>query len=303
MACLHPFSIVNPKYKDRLVVTPSPPQDYFLMVPCGKCNACLRSKSRQIRFRLNEEFKASKNAYFLTLTVSDDFMHLFEDNPKLVFRKWFEHLRYLCEETPRHWITSELGERTRRLHFHGLLFNCSLSSQQLAETWKYGFSYVGYVNDKSISYVSKYIVKPQLFKPGYTPFILSSNRPGIGYQFATPQNIKEVKENDGFVRDNNGKLLPLPRYYLNKFYSEDELKDRSYQRHLDILSDPDKFVRQLLLRSKSKSLTDYLAKREAKLANSQYLGLTPKNKLNTTILNQIYGTIKSEYDSYTTQRV
>lgn len=315
MRCLSPISVKNPKYRkfdyqpfsvDLDGVIHDYADDSKLLVPCGTCFACLRNRRNSISFRLLQEYLNSDKAFFITLTVNDDNMPLFENNPKEVFRKWFEHLRYKTGKSPRHWIVSELGHQTHRLHFHGLIFNPQFSAEELSKLWKYGFSYVGYCNERTISYIVKYITKPQLEKEGYKPFILQSNRPGLGHSFLTPSTINQLRNAKIPVVYSGRCRISLPRYYFNKIFTEDERRKKIIDYNRSLIENPFDYLRQRLLESKTSSISEYLDKVKQHYQISLRLGTSIKNKLkNNLTLNKFsaYGFTSTDDDSSTSERV
>jgi len=73
-ACLHPVCIPKKEYpwKDKTIVNSVDQIHYTRLVPCGHCIECLRTKSKNWRIRLFEEYKHVSDAKFVTLTFAPD---------------------------------------------------------------------------------------------------------------------------------------------------------------------------------------------------------------------------------------
>ena len=70
--------------------------------------------------------------------------------------------KYNKGKYPRYWFITELGEDFERIHMHGILWG----NPALLQHWKYGYWYKGdYVNEKTINYITKYMLKIPEKKP------------------------------------------------------------------------------------------------------------------------------------------
>ena len=94
----------------------------------------------------------------------------------------------------------------------------------LKDNWIAGYSYNGkYVNEKTINYVAKYLTKDDLDNKDFEGKILTS--PGLGKRYierAKTINKFRYKETTENYRFKNGALAPMPKYYKNKLYTENE---------------------------------------------------------------------------------
>ena len=62
----------------------------------------------------------------------------------------------------KHWCVTELGEDRGRIHLHGIFFG-NQAAELVIEKWKYGYVFIGnFVNEKTINYISKYMLKDDL---------------------------------------------------------------------------------------------------------------------------------------------
>ena len=48
------------------------PRTAYITAACGKCLECRRQKQREWLVRMREELRTKRNAYFMTLTISDE---------------------------------------------------------------------------------------------------------------------------------------------------------------------------------------------------------------------------------------
>lgn len=135
-------------------------------------------------------------------------------------QKYLKRLRKrLPVGTLRYYFCSEYGSHTQRPHYHAILFNYSdLDLRDLVTLdWHLGFSYIGTVNDSSIAYVTKYVLKEGIVPSGAEkPFALMSTRPALGSNFLDSPADVNFAVNHGYVRLRNGKKQHLPRYYRTK---------------------------------------------------------------------------------------
>ena len=232
MGCLNPIRIRNPRYTSnsdveftQKVVTfyedygyINPP-DRFIDVPCGKCSACQSAKRNGWRMRLLAEFYRCPASAFITLTFDDTHLERFKDNPNKALSLFFDRVRKFCGRSIRHFICPELGDKTKRLHYHGILFDVpGLNSDLLSSLWKYGFIYLGWCNPKTINYVTKYITKFYATAVKLPRLFVSK---GIGIDFLNNYGV-ELKDNMTPYFTSNGYRIPLPRYYLEKLFDKTE---------------------------------------------------------------------------------
>lgn len=208
----------------------------FVLVPCGRCPACLTRRQNEWAFRLAEEHKNSVKTYFLTLTYDDAHLEYTENGiPTLRKKTASLFIRYLRRKLPkeslRYFLCGEYGDTFDRPHYHALLFfNYDIQDDFLdyliSKIWINGFfSLVPYNNIAQAKYVAKYCTK----KLGYeydnkeSPFSLKSTNPGIGACFKTPENQERIRVFKNFVfHDEQGTPYPIPRYYKDFFFSKAE---------------------------------------------------------------------------------
>lgn len=218
MACLSPISL-----KGRG------------LVPCGKCVGCYSRRQADWACRLEHEYLNSANAYFVTLTYSED--NVPTDGLVNVLRRrdcqlWMKRLRKRIEPNRiRYFLCGEYGSKTLRPHYHAILFNYPSDSDvftDCADTWFYGFVKVSLVKPVHFQYVAKYVsctmeLPEVLRSKAYRPFVLCSKKPGLGSQYLTDSMVDYHRNTLSTVYRKNGRLSALPRYYREKIF-DDQMK-------------------------------------------------------------------------------
>ena len=248
--CYFPRLIRNPNYS--FLTAPDDGQLSLMMVPCGKCYACLSARRRQWLFRLKQESLHSKFTFFITLTYNDE-----NNNNHLRKEDLHNFLRRIRRDHGvKYYSIGEYGTRTKRPHYHIILFVKDSESSLSEETRRYNWIYyirskwnlgnvvVSEANVKRLNYICHYHTRPKRIElPDGTlgeTFCLMSK--GIGLQFMTPENleiIKTRKKKDVF--DLEGQTITLPRYYRKKFdieppepmYDTKSLLQQAEEFHMD----------------------------------------------------------------------
>jgi len=217
--------------------------DFKISVPCGKCVGCKLDKARLWSIRCSHEAQMHRDNCVVTLTYDDVHLPFGGSLCKDDVRAFMKRLRSFVKRRLkisglRFYLCGEYGERFKRPHFHILLFGfdfpdkilvCNRKGVRLFESkildklWGLGFANIGEVNDHSISYVSRYVLK-KLYNSdssvdmyeGLTPeFVLMSRRPGIGSTWFSKFE-SDVFPHDYVVLKGGAKLKP-PRFYDEKF--------------------------------------------------------------------------------------
>ena len=177
--CQSPIWIRNRAYSsrtigltDRKVLLMNRPWDYFtqrLMVPCGRCEECLRQQRNDWYVRLERETKYHKslhhNSVFVTITIAPEYYDRALMDPSSFIRLWFERIRRRFGSSIKHAVFQEFGIHPEqgnapRLHFHGVLWDVSYSYNAIREAVKdLGFVWISSISDKRLRYVVKYVGK------------------------------------------------------------------------------------------------------------------------------------------------
>lgn len=242
MRCLRPLRIPNPRYKnsdkdDRYIKIVEHEErighkgndddhiDQFLFVPCGKCANCNKTRASGWRLRLLAQLIESGDSCFITLTLSPKYYDDVRTEPRKYINRFVDRLRKKIGFKPKYFIISELGDTTKRFHFHGILFGIApnlLSKSKLADIWKYGFvgdDFIGPGDVRTCTYITKYLIKPQ--DSDFKPTLCIS--PGIGKSFLSRLTVSDLF--DGVDIDSRvslfGRYFSLPPYLKNKLLSED----------------------------------------------------------------------------------
>lgn len=248
--CLFPKLIKNPKYrpnKKNKGIVPHMVDNRVGYVPigCGWCMECMQKKANEWKVRLSEDIKDYDEIKFITLTLSNEsYKELSEaveakdgylmDNQiaTLAVRRFLERWRKEHKKSLRHWLITELGGNgTENVHLHGIVYTNDLD--KVERIWKYGFIWKGkkvgneiinYVSDRTINYMTKYVMKADPKHKAYKPKILCS--PGIGSGYTKRPNFKRNKYNEEETEDyyvtKTGHKVALPIYYRNKAFTEEE---------------------------------------------------------------------------------
>lgn len=228
--CLYPVKVRSPEGIPR-------------MVSCGKCLECLRSISNEWAFRILDECSLYERNSFLTLTYNDCNLPSDMSVSKREHQLFMKSLRKaLAPRKIRFFVSGEYGKKYMRPHYHYIIFGWYpedavyfktdrkgvklYRSAFLESIWRKGFSSVGFVTYDTALYAAKYLQKIQfvgdvprrLIDIGDTydlvdikpPFVLMSNRPGIGYGVIY-QHTSALSTNRIYKA---GHFTKIPRYYL-----------------------------------------------------------------------------------------
>lgn len=257
MPCYYPLDgfksrTVNPSGKRNIVFNPSQGfRDQPVKVPCGQCIGCKLERSRQWATRCVHEASLYKQNCFITLTYSPE--NLPADGSLNVrdYQLFMKRLRKKYKKQIRFFHCGEYGDKTRRPHYHAILFNHDFSDKKLYKTqnennlytsktldelWTLGIATIGDVTFESAAYVARYCTKKVTGKkalehytdidystgeilnerrPEYTTM---SRRPGIGKGWSE-KFMDDVFPDDFVVL--RGKKLRPPNYYLGQLEKVD----------------------------------------------------------------------------------
>lgn len=226
-------------------------------VPCGKCNFCLQSRRCDWSFRLMQELRHSKSAYFVTMTYNK--VPVVGSVPTLCksdVQLFTKRLRFLntslLVDRPwpslRYYTVGEYGTESGRPHYHSIMFNLDKRAVvALPDTWGKGHCKIGSVTAASIHYVTKYVInRVGVYEGRQAPFSLISNRSGglgIGYLEANRSWHKgDVLRN--YVRS-NGVEVRLPRFYKDKIFSAREKEELVKNTLSELIEDERKEILRL----------------------------------------------------------
>lgn len=249
--------------------------DRKLSVPCGRCAACRSRESLDWSTRLMIEDKSSACSWFVSLSLSDYFLHFInKDNFEVKQLKdltdwdsdaWvntlskdylkrfldrFRHRERFKDSPPKWFAIGEYGSKSSREHYHVIFFfrqpvdfdviNYELTYAWMQDGYSIGNITVAPVIPERIYYITGYVIEkvdPVLPDPACQPtFRLVSN--GIGKDY-----IKINKRFHGhdpkrrYVTLDGGAKVHMPRYYSDKLYNK--LDNEIYQAYIRNRDGPD----------------------------------------------------------------
>lgn len=240
------------------------------VVPCGKCVGCLNSKRQEWVHRLMQEDKDAEQSTFLTLTYNDENLPLLENEhgilPSLFpydLTNYWKRVRKANEKKIKYYAVGEYGTETDRPHYHAIVFDAD--EEVLERAWtkngkEMGFVTCDQVEEASIRYVTKYVIdkhNPKHFGREQ-PFSRVSNGIGMGYIKRTKAYHRQRGELH--VTNPGGIIQVMPRYYQNKIWDEEELKEVRANREIPdderdaaTIRDQNKYY-EIITKRKSKSI-------------------------------------------------
>lgn len=218
MPCYYPLS----GYRDQLgsISLRRSAEAERVDLPCGGCLGCRMNRSLEWALRCKLELLEHREpSSFVTLTYADE--HLPPTLQKLHLSAFVKRLRArVAPRRFRFFACGEYGERTRRPHYHAILFGLR-DSASVQASWSHGFTRSDPVSDAVIAYVAGYTAKKlsfaerseerldtatgELFRH-QPPFLLMSRRPGVGG--AARRHWRSWQ--DHAIWD--GRKVPVPRF-------------------------------------------------------------------------------------------
>lgn len=201
-------------------------EDMQLQVPCGKCGGCRADRAMSWAIRCYHEASLYPQNCFVTLTYADP------APPKLDpkhLSQFFHDLRH-CGEKLRWYACGEYGDKTKRPHYHALIFGRdflegaipidverqSYLSEFLTDKWGHGMVDLQRFNMATACYVAGYVTKKIGNEQDEDTFQSMSR--GLGYGWLQ-QHWHEIR-NNGFVVI-EGRKYPVPPAYLR--YSDEKM--------------------------------------------------------------------------------
>lgn len=206
-------------------------------LPCGHCELCQKSRSRDWIIRIEKALEAFKKnhkvtySYFVTWTYSDDFLPLSPTTSmptldKQTFRHMFNTIKnteHLTADEFQYYAVGEYGDLSCRPHYHGIVFTSKPIDWK--HYWTYGNIQVGDVQSESIGYVTRYVDKKlgsYIKKSDYELLgvepIFSIMTRGLGKDFIM-ERIEKFSDTPSLLNTIvglNGQKFPLPKYGKKK---------------------------------------------------------------------------------------
>lgn len=270
MPCLSPIWIRNRRYFDKknpcrngsdvaksaLALRPWDIARQWLMVPCGRCEYCLRRLRNDWFVRLERELTRCKadnqQAIFITITIAPKYYNEALLDPSWFIRKFNERLRHKLGHSFKHAFFQEFGTHPEtgnepRLHFHGFLFGTNVLYNTIRSAVRdLGFVWLAKATHKRARYCVKYVTKQIEFNPeeisdkyvtvngNVTPlscllqhrrytrkFISAGVGDFLGYMPRPSTRVSSWSYFDFEKRINYN--YAIPRYYLKYLKQEDEV--------------------------------------------------------------------------------
>lgn len=274
MACVYPIDCwreMNKNENGKYAITFNIRKanlDKPLQVPCGKCIGCYKTKSIEWGIRCFQEASLHEQNSFVTLTYDDNHCPVLLD--KLHLSQFMRKLRDRGTSL-RYFAAGEYGTKTRRPHYHALIFGQDFLansypindklylSEIVNDTWGMGFTSVGPVTMESCMYVAGYATKKLGDKD---TFNLMSRRPGIGHTWL--DKYKNDLSNTGIITV-AGQELQIPKRYLQWEEQELEHIKEERQNFFDNLTPAQVVQKRANLRSLEINMTSKLQQRVEKI--------------------------------------
>lgn len=203
-------------------------------LPCGKCIECRLDYARQWAVRcVHEAMVHGDNNCFVTLTYSDENL----SSPKLVYRDFqlfMKKLRKLQNDPIGVFVTGEYGDKTKRPHWHALLFNYRptdsvyfrstptgdrvFRSDTLTKIWGKGHVEFGSVTFESAGYCARYAAKKLVHGQDghdFEPISKKSSKHAIGKRWLEKNWRDAFSGGEIILRTQDGQIRrsTIPRYY------------------------------------------------------------------------------------------
>lgn len=199
-------------------------------LPCSKCIECRLEYARQWAVRCVHEAKMHPQNVFVTLTYSDENLK----SKKLIykdFQDFMKRLRKTSNEKIGVFVTGEYGDKTKRPHWHAIIFNWEppdlqkkyitdhgdqvYHSETLDKLWGHGITETGSVTFESAGYCARYAAKKLVHgkddEHDFQPISKKSSKNAIGKKFL--ELYWEDIFNYGKCILANGQETSIPRYY------------------------------------------------------------------------------------------
>jgi len=192
-------------------------------------------------FRLMREEKKAISSQFLTLTYATKNVPITTRGRRSLRKRdvqlFLKRLRKKNSSSSslasiKYYACGEYGGRTRRPHYHVILFNAKQDTIQPA--WKLGAVHYGDVNAASVYYTLKYMMKApkKVYRKGdpLKEFALMSK--GLGIDYSQDKRFinwhKKNIEERMYLNLPGGQKISMPRYYKDKIFNDEERELAAY---------------------------------------------------------------------------
>jgi len=223
---------------------------HHVLLPCGKCAACINRRIQEWTFRLDNERVNSAVTYFVTLTYDNEHVPI-NKYGKMELRKsdvqnFLKKLRYdqhnnpqygifenhyfrtnLKREKLKYYAVGEYGTQRKRPHYHLVMYNaCRVS---IEENWEMGEVDIQIPrSSQAIGYVIKYLHKRiyNVTPKNVTPeFSIMSKGIGLGY-VEKMRNFHRKNLDILYTANETRTKVPMSRFYRQRLFTEEERADQ-----------------------------------------------------------------------------
>lgn len=209
------------------------PNNHIQAVPCGKCLACLVNKRNDWAFRIDQEYRRSKSAAFITLTYHPRFYPA-DGVSKVHFQQFMKRLRkHVNGSRLRYFAVGEYGSKHGRAHYHLILFNADIARPYLEKAWSVNGVPIGIVDVRPVNvgrirYITKYVIQRDSYVPKgmNKPFSLMSRAYGIGLWYLDDAMVAWHRQGERNYTMQYGVKGRLPRYYKNFIWPHEEVRKK-----------------------------------------------------------------------------
>lgn len=211
-------------------------------VLCGRCPACLKRRTDSWVFRLLQQQKVHKEAYFITLTYDNDNLPRSKNGFKTLEKDAVSAFVKRCRtyqtrnwgdfRTIKYYGVGEYGTQYKRPHYHIIMFD--VLPDVVSKAWSFGVIDIQPVNGATIAYTAKYINKGRWRKMHVNDdrvpeFSVMSKGLGTNYlsNAAFDYHLSDLERT--YLTLPGGIKMALPRYYRDRIYDREQ---RYQQRQL-----------------------------------------------------------------------
>lgn len=196
-------------------------------------------RSAQWAVRAYHESQLHEKNCFITLTYDDEYLPSDgKISKKHLNDFWRELRRTLPPRSVRYLACGEYGGKTRRPHYHALIFGADFrgdsrpirqgayTSPSVEKIWGKGLIDIAPLSMGTCCYVAGYATK-KLGDPD--TFVVMSRMPGLGHGW-TDKYEHEIRAHGAVVID--GRRLPIPKRYFDWLWLEDIKDNNSFNSSL-----------------------------------------------------------------------
>lgn len=223
-------------------------------VPCGYCPACKYNERVGWTFRISEEARHSKEAWFITVTYDQEKLPIIDHSTgelfrgtenlrserretllkrdiykfiaslkKNQYRLWAEN-KHLEKPKIKYYLVGEYGGKYGRPHYHLIIFNLWQNvaiETELEKIWQKGRIETEPANPALIHYITGYLFEKSDYIKGEQerPFMSCSN--GLGKQYIEKNKAYHKAGLIPYIHF-NGHKIGMPKYYKDRIFNDEE---------------------------------------------------------------------------------